>query len=587
MIVRIPFHRTEHGSAQVRRPAAPASPRPGAPNVLYIVWDEAGIGKWSAFGGLVETPVMKWLAGRGLRYSQWHTNALPSPTRCCLLTGRNPEPAARGLEQSVIIPREAGTLAEILGRNGYRSYCVGQWHHSPQPGRVEALTAEPRSATTARQTWPLGRGFDRYYGFLDRQTSPWYPDLVYDNQHVDPPYAPEDGYHLSRDLVDMAVEFLRDGCLSAPRQPWFCYLSLAAGGAEATPQEWAEMYRGRFGMGHDRYREVVLGNMKRLGIVPKSTALAPADAHPARGPAADRLLVRRWRSLTEEQRRRSSRLAESAAGLCSFTDHEVGRLLQYLEESGQLDDTIVVVCAAGPMSAGDRSPAAGGPAGPLSENDLRAGWIGPDQAANVSSRAGDDADELAAGWAWAFATPYSVLRQDSLGGSAASPLIISWPREMGRLAGGVRDQYHHAVDIVPTILDCAEIDPPQTIKGHVQRPLHGVSMRYTFQAPEAPSARQTQLYQMPAARAIYHAGWKAVAGEGPAGASRWELYRVGADRAETRNVAARYPEKVAELTSMWEAAAGRPAEPAHEGPDTPAPLAAHASGALTGQVTAH
>lgn len=581
MIVRVPLHRTEHGGAQVHRPPAPA-PRPGAPNVLCIVWDEASIGTWSAFGGLAETPAMKWLAGRGLRYSQWHTNALHSSTRCCLLTGRNAEPAGRGPGQSVIIPTEAGTLAEILARFGYRSYCVGQWHHSLQP---EALTAEPRSAATVRRTWPLGRGFDRYYGFLDRQTSPWYPDLVYDNQHVDPPYPPEDGYHLSRDLVDMAVEFLRDGALSAPRQPWFCYLSLGAGGAQDTPQEWADMYRGRFGMGYDRYREVVLGNMKRLGIVPKSTALAPTDAHPARGPAADRLLVRRWRSLTEGQRRRSSRLAESAAGLCSFTDHEIGRLLRYLEESGQLDDTIVVVCSANAMSAGDRTPAAGGPAGPLSENDLLAGLPGPDQAA-VASSGGGDAGECAAGWAWAWATPYNVFRQDSLGGSAASPLIISWPPEMERVAGGVRDQYHHAVDIVPTILDCAGIDPPQTIKGHVQRPLHGVSMRYTFRAPEAPSARQTHLYQTAGARAIYHAGWKAVAGDGQAGAYRWKLYRVNADRAETRNVAAKHPEKVAELASMWEAAAGRPAEPADEGRDASQPLA-HASRALTGRVTAH
>jgi arylsulfatase A-like enzyme len=589
MIVRVPLHRTEHGSAQVRQPTAPAAPRPGAPNVLYVVWDEASIGTWSAFGGLAETPAMKWLAGRGLRYSQWHTNALPSPTRCCLLTGRNGEPAGRGPEQSVIIPREAGTLAEILGRNGYRSYCVGQWHHSPQPARFEVLAAEPRSAAAASQTWPLGRGFDRYYGFLDRQTSPWYPDLVYDNQHVDPPYPPEDGYHLSRDLVDMAVEFVRDGALCAPRQPWFCYLSLGAGGAQASPQEWAEEYRGRFGMGYDRYREMVLGNMKRLGVVPKSTALAPTDAHPARGPAADRLLVHRWRSLTEGQRRRSSRLAESAAGLCSFTDHEIGRLLRYLQESGQLDDTIVVVCSANAMGAGDRSPAAGGPgrpAWPLSENDLLAGWPGPDQAANVSSSGGDEARECAAGWAWAFATPYNMLRQDSLGGSAASPLIISWPREMGSVAGGVRDQYHHAVDVVPTILDCAGVDPPQTIKGHVQRPLHGVSMRYTFAAPDAPSARQTQLYRMPGARAIYHSGWKAVAGDGPVGASRWELYRVSADRAETRNVAARHPEKVAELASIWEAAAGRPAGPAHEERNAPQPLA-HASGPLAGGVTAH
>jgi arylsulfatase len=468
----------------------------------------------------------------------------------------------------VIIPQEAGTLAEILGRNGYRSYCVGQWHHSPQP----EAPAEPRTAATSRRTWPLGRGFDRYYGCLERQTSPWYPDLVYDNQHVDPPYPPADGYHLIRDLADMAVEFLREATQSAPALPWLCYLSFGACGMlQAAPRDWADRYRGRFDMGYDRYREVVLGNMKRLGIVPGSTALAAADGHPAAEDAAGGHLVRPWCSLTEEQRQLSGRLAESAAGLCSYTDHQVGRLMQYLGESGQLDDTIVVVCSANATSPDDGATAAGGPGTPgepLSDSDVLAGWPGTGRAASASC--GDDArSDYSLGWAWAFKTPYNMVRQDSLGGSAASPLIISWPCEMGDVAGGVRDQYHHAVDVVPTILDCAGVDPPQTIRGHVQGPLHGVSERYTFPAPDAPSARQTQLYRMPGARAIYHAGWKAVAADAPAGDGRPELFHVSADRAETHNVAARHPQKVAELAALWQAAANRPGSPAYEGRDTP------------------
>jgi arylsulfatase len=526
--------------------------------VLCIVWADASIATWSAFGGLVETPAMTWLAGRGLRYSQWHTNALPSSTCCCLLTGRNAESASsRG--QSVIIPQQAGTLAEILGRNGYRSYCVGQWHHSPRPG-----TGPPAGpAASSRRSWPLGRGFDRYYGFLGSQTSPWYPDLVYDNQHVDPPYPPADGYHLSRDLADMAMEFLRDGTHSAPEFPWFCYLSFGASGApQAAPPEWADRYRGRFDLGYDRYREVVLGNMKRLGTVPDAAALAPADGHPGDGDEGDGYVRRPWRSLTDEQRQLSARLAESSAGLCSYTDHQVGRLLRHLEESGQLDDTIVVVGSANATVA-DRWP--GQPRGALADSELAGGW--PGQAGGVAAGGGQASGGYSAGWAWAFRTPYDAPRHDALGGSAPSPLIISWPREMKDVAGGVRDQYHHAVDIVPTVLDCAAVEPPQTVRGHVQAPLPGVSMRYTFTAPDAPSARRTQLYQMAGRRAIYHDGWKAVAA---AGSDRWELYHASADRAEIRNVAATYPQKVAELASRWEAeaAAGRDAL-AREGPEMP------------------
>src|SRR5262249_13024877 len=344
--------------------------------------------------------------------------------------------------------------------------------------------ADPRSVAISRRTWPLGRGFHRYYGFLNRQTSPWYPDLVYDNQHVDPPYPPTDGYHLSRDLADMAVEFLGEGARLAPGQPWLCYLSFGASGVpHAAPQEWADRYRGRFDLGYDHYRQVVLGTMKRLGIVPDDAGLASAGGHPAAP----------WSSLTEEQRQVSSLLAESAAGLCSYTDYQVGRVLQWLGESGQLDDTIVVVCSAN---------AAGVAAGPRTTGGPGQHWPAPAQAVHVAS-ADQTGGDHSAGWAWAFRTPYNSLRQESLGGTAASPLIISWPGGRGAGGGGVRAQYPHAVHIVPTILDGAGIAPPQTIRGHVQRPMHGVSMRYTFTAPDALSARQTQLYQMPGVRALY------------------------------------------------------------------------------------
>jgi arylsulfatase A-like enzyme len=534
---------------------------PGArrrPNVLYVVWDDAGIAAWDAFGGLIETPNMKRLAARGLRYSQWHTPALSAATRSCLLTGRNcgaggmpwGGPDGRdGREQGLAIPPEAATLAEILGGNGYRTYCVGQWQVRPP--------AAASLAGSYRTTWPLGRGFDRYYGFLGSQTSQWYPELVYDNQHVDPPYPPADGYHLTRDLADMAVEFIAGGAQIAPGRPWFCYLSFGANGAPHTgPREWTDKYRGRFEMGYDRYREIALGSMKRLGVVPESTGLAPVDGLGAGRVAACAGVVRPWRSLSDDQKRASNGLAESYAGLCSYTDRQVGRLLDYLEGSAQLADTIVVVCSANATGADRRA------AGPAGENAFLASWPGD---ARTISRNGDLAaagsyGQHPPGWAWAFRAPYNLLRQQSHGGSVASPLIISWPQEMREVAAGVRDQYHHAIDIVPTIIDCAAIDLPQVVNGHAQAPLHGVSMRYTFAAADVPSRRRVQRYAMPGARAIYHDGWKAVTRHGAAlaggngAAGTWELYHAAADRAEIFDVAARYPEKAAELASQWETA---------------------------------
>ena len=544
----------------------PAAGRPASPNVLYVVWDDAGIASWDCFGGLIETPHMKWLAARGLRYSQWHTTVLSSSTRYSLLTGRNcgasdiatADEGGHGFrDRAVAIPQAAGTLAEILAETGYRSYCLGKWHLSP---------SEPAAVDGSRQSWPLGRGFNHYYGFLGAQTSQLYPDLVYDNQYVDPPYSPTDGYHLSADLAEMAIEFIRGGIQTSPAQSWFCYLSFGANNApNAVPPEWAERYSGRFEMGYERYREMVLASMKKLGVVPGNTGLAAPDCTAAGGAAARGSAVPSWQSLTDEQKRSCNRAAESQAALCSYTDHQIGRVLGFLHESGQLDDTIVVVCSA---DTTDAEAAADGSLRPgsfaLSPTDFAGSRSGPGDLAAAANCA-----DHAAGWAHAFRTPYSMLRQSSPGGCAASPLIISWPRQMQDAAGGVRDQYHHAVDIVPTILDCAAIDPPRLIKDCPQAPIEGVSMRYTFAAPGAPSRRRTQLYESPGARAIYHDGWRAMTAADAAAAlhggptAGWDLYHVSADRTEMHEVSARYPGKTAELVSLF-AAETIAAAPGHE-----------------------
>jgi arylsulfatase A-like enzyme len=509
-----------------RDATADAGGHPGRPNVLYVVWEDASIAAWDAFGGLIEMPNMKRLAARGLRYSQWHTPALSALTRSCLLTGRDgdaPRMARRTGRPGPgrAVPPEADTLAEILAGTGYRAYCVGKWQLS---------AAEAFGMAGSRRAWPLRRGFDRYYGFLGGQTSNWYPDLVYDNQYVDQPYPPADGYHLSRDLADTTVEFLRDGSRAAPGRPWLCYLSFGANDApRSAPREWIDKYRGRFGMGYDRYREIVIGTMKRLGVVPESTELAPVDRWPARDPRSEARATRPWRSLSDEQRELCQRDAESYAGLCSYNDHQVGRVLDYLEETGQLADTIVVTCSANATGPGTNG--------------------------------------FPAGWAWAFRTPYNALRQQSPGGSVPSPLIISWPLQMRDVMGGLRDQYHHAADVVPTILDCAGLDPAGRAGGRADAPANGLSMHYTFAGAGTPSARLVQRYEAAAGRAIYAGGWKAIAGRGPAAARRggaaagtWELYHVAEDRAELHDLAASYPAKATELASLWDAApAGRTA----------------------------
>jgi arylsulfatase len=271
--------------------------------------------------------------------------------------------------------------------------------------------------------------------------------------------------------------------------------------------------------------------------------------------------VRPWHALSEEQQALGQRLAESAAGLCSYTDLQTGRVFDYLKETGQLEDTIIVACSANATQAGDQ-------VGPARASGVPADWFGP---TGVAGGLGDlaDCDHVLAGWARAFGTPYSMARQSTVGGSAPSPLIISWPRRMHDVAGGVRDQYHHAVDVVPTILDCAGLQPRGRVNGDRPGPLDGVSMRYAFTAPDAPSARPTQLYRVSGAGAIYQDGWKAITV--PGRPDRWELYHVSADRAEVHDVAAEYPAKLAALTVQWRSQTSEPVRPAAAGDPRPAP----------------
>src|SRR5436853_85402 len=351
-------------------PFEPPKAPDGAPSVVYIVLDDVGFSALGCYGGPVETPNIDRIASQGVRYTQWHTTALCSPTRSCLLTGRNhtrnsmaciTEAAIGFPNASGTIPPENGMLSEILGEHGWNTYMVGKWHLCP--------TDEMHLAAT-RRNWPSGRGFERCYGFLGAETNQWYPDLVYDNHPVEQPYSPEAGYHLTTDLTDRALSFIADAKAIAPDKPFFLYYCPGACHApHHAPKEWIEKYRGRFDMGYEAYRELVFQRQKERGIVPEQAELSPLnpyiDETSADGKSWPELdTVRPWDSLNEDEERLFCRMAEVYAGFLSHADHEIGRLLDHLEESGELDNTIVVVVSDNGASG------EGGPNGSVNENKL-------------------------------------------------------------------------------------------------------------------------------------------------------------------------------------------------------------------------
>jgi arylsulfatase A-like enzyme len=542
-------------------PYQPPIAREGSPNVLFVVMDDTGIAAWDTFGGQIEMPTLNRIAKLGVRYSQFHTTALCSPTRSCFLTGRNAHnnsmacitEGANGFPgRSALIPRENGTFAETLVEQGYSTYCVGKWHLSPSTEITPA---------GSRRTWPLGRGFEHFYGFLGGETNQWYPDLVRDNDTIEPPYGPEQGYHLSKDLVDQALRYIRDSSQADPDKPWCMYLAFGANHApHHVWKEWADRYKGKFDQGYEKYRETTLVNMKKLGIVPQNTELSAINPWPAPEVIDPNDLVKPWDTLSDDEKRLFARMAEVYAGFSSYTDDQLGRLIDYLESSGQLDNTLIIVVSDNGASG------EGGPTGSVNENKFFNG-VPDDLKANLAQ-----IDELGSphtynhyptGWAVAFSTPYKMFKRYSLEGGVADPLIIAWPKETKKDGGQVRDQYHHAIDLVPTIYDCCGIAAPETIKGYTQTPIQGVTMRYSFANADAPTTRAMQYYEMLGTRALYHNGWKVVARHGAISGvghfmqDQWELYNVEKDRSEVHDLAADQPQKVQELVGAWFALAGR------------------------------
>ncbi|MFJ7180420.1 sulfatase-like hydrolase/transferase [Streptomyces massasporeus] len=539
---------------------APEAPE-NSPNVLVIAWDDVGYGTMDCFGGPVKAPAMSRIADMGVRYSNFHTTALCSPTRASLLTGRNA--TSNGMATiaefssgfpgiSTRIPFENGFISEVLGERGYNTYCVGKWHLTP---------GEEINMAAYKGRWPLGRGFERFYGFLGGESSCWYPDLIHDNHPVDPPATPEEGYHIAKDFSDKAIEFIRDAKVVDPGKPFFMYLSLdAAHAPHHVFKEWADRYRGVFDDGYEAIRPNILRRQKELGLLPDDTELSPINPHgePAvSGPDGQPwpLLdtVRPWDELSADERRLFIRMAEVFAGYVSYSDDQLGRVLDFLESSGELDNTIIVAVSDNGASG------EGGPDGTFNEWRFFNGLNTPAELSleHIDELGGPTSyNHYNTGWAWAFDTPFPYWKRwAGYEGGVADMCLVAWPAGI-EARGEVRRQYVHAVDVVPTLYDLLGIEPPEVVKGYPQNPIEGESFRASLTDPEAPG-RQTQFYAMLGQRSIYHEGWLActvhppLSGWGDFAHDVWELYDLTNDRAQSTDLAAREPARLETLKSLW------------------------------------
>ena len=541
--------------------SSPAWPEPrrakeGAPNVLFIILDDTGFGQLGCYGSPIKTPNLDALAENGLRYSNMHTTALCSPTRTCILTGRNHHSNAMAAITETStgfpgyngnIPFENGFLSEMLLQHGYNTFAVGKWHLTP---------ADQISAAGPYDRWPLGRGFERYYGFLGGDTHQYYPDLTYDNHRVEPPKTPEEGYHLTEDLAQKAIGFVADAKQVAPNKPFFMYFCTGAMHApHHVPKEWADKYQGVFDDGWEAYREKTFARQKELGVVPAETELSRHDPD-----------VKPWAECSAEEQKLYARMMEVFAGFLSHTDHQIGRLLDFLKSIDEFDNTLIMVLSDNGASS------EGGPEGSVNEN-LFFNFVPESLEENLAAL-----DELGGpkyfnhypwGWTWAGNTPFRRWKRETYRGGISDPFIVHWTQGI-KARGEIRDQYAHAIDMVPTVLDALGLEPPASVKGVAQSPIEGVSLADSFEDPLTATNHITQYFEMVGHRSIYHDGWRAVcpwpgtsfkeSGRAfgtpiPAAmlteldANGWELYHVAEDWAENHNLA---PKKAEGLEAVSE-----------------------------------
>lgn len=551
----VPFEGHIERTAQESTPwwPEPDVPPAGTPNVVVILLDDTGFSHLSSYGSVIPTPNFDRLANRGLRYTNFHTTALCSPTRACLLTGRNHHsvgmralsnfdtgfPNMRGR-----ITPAAATIAEVLQPKGYSTFCVGKWHLAPMR---EASAVGPFS------DWPLMRGFDRFYGFMQGETDQFHPELYEDNRLVAPPRTPAEGYHLSEDLVDQSIKMVRTHESLVPERPFLLYLAFGATHApHQAPDEYLAKWRGAFDEGWDVWRQRVYQRQLDMGILPPGTELAPLNPG-----------VKPWDELTRDEQRLACRLQEAFAAMLDHTDAQVGRLLDELDRLGVTDNTMVVATSDNGASPEGRAH------GVL---DTFRYFNGIDQSVeegiNRIEAIGTRWSNTNYPWGWAQVgnTPGKRYKQNTHGGGVRDPLIISWPNGIDASAAGqIRQQFHHVIDLAPTILEVLGVEMPASVKGVEQMPVHGTSLAYTFHPvavdrQEVPTRKASQYFEMNGHRAIWSNGWKAVSfhQEGDdIDADVWELYNLDEDFSECHDLAESHPDRLADMIRLFWAEAER------------------------------
>ncbi len=519
-------------------------PPKNAPNIVLLVLDDVGFAHLGCYGSDINTPNIDALAAKGLRFTNFHTASMCSPTRAALLTGRQHHAAGMGtiVEWSTGYPgyqgqvtKRAATLAEMLRPHGYNTHAIGKWHLMRM---TDATAAGPFDY------WPLARGFDRYYGFLSSLTDHWNPELFCDNHPISKPVT--EHYHLTEDLIDKTIDFIRDQQCASPGKPFFTYVALGAcHSPHHVEQKYIDKYKGKFDQGWDVTRQKWFKRQLELGVIPPDTTLTERNEE-----------VRAWDDLSSDEKRVCARMQEVFAGFLEHTDEQVGRVVDYLKSIDQLDNTVFVVMS--DNGASDEG-------GDLGNINIRKHYAFVEETIEELVQ---NIDQLGSeytynhypkGWGFAGNTPLKWFKMDTFGGGIRDPLIIQWPAKI-KDAGGLRNQYHHCVDFVPTILELLDIEAPDEYQGIPQLPIHGTSMVYAFDQPNVKTAKHVQYYEMLGDRGIWCDGWKAVTRHqkgAPFEQDTWELYHIDHDFSENTNLALMHPEKLRELVDLWWAEAGR------------------------------